>query len=49
LHGSCNLLGIAPYVYFNTILPRLHANITKEEYESLLPLLPYRIAEELKK
>lgn len=46
LHGSCNLLGIAPYVYFNTILPRLHANITKEEYESLLP---YRIAEELKK
>lgn len=34
------------YVFFNTILPRLHANMTKEEYESLLP---YRIAEELKK
>ena len=44
--GSCNLLGIAPYVYFNTILPRLHSNMTTEEYESLLP---YRIAEELKK
>lgn len=44
--GSCNLLGIPPYVYFNTILTRLHANMTKEEYESLLP---YRIAEELKK
>lgn len=44
--GSCNLLGIAPYVYFSTILPRLHDDMTTEEYESLLP---YRIAEELKK
>ena len=44
--GSCNLLGIAPYIYFNTILPRLHSYMNTEEYERLLP---YRIAEELKK
>ncbi len=45
LVGSCNLLGIAPYRYFMTILPRLHNNMTTEEYEKLLP---YKIAEEIK-
>ena len=44
LVGSCNLLGIAPYVYFNIILPRLHGGMVTEDYERLLP---YRIAKEL--
>lgn len=43
--GSCNLLGITPYSYFMTILPRLHQGMTAEEYEKLLP---YKIAEEQK-
>jgi transposase len=37
LIGSCNLLGIAPYKYFEYILPRLNGNMTKEEYKELLP------------
>ena len=45
LVGSCNLLGIAPYQYFCTILPRLHANMTYDEYTQLLP---YKIAEQMK-
>ena len=46
LVGSCNLLGIAPYKYFCDILPKLHENMTPDEYEQLLP---YRIAEKMKK
>ena len=45
LIGSCNLLGIAPYEYFITILPRLRPTMTQDDYEQLLP---YKIAEELK-
>jgi hypothetical protein len=44
LIGSCNLLGIAPYRYFKYILPRLHDNMTKEEYKELLP---YKVAEKI--
>ena len=46
LIGSCNLLGIAPYKYFEYILPRLHGNMTEEEYKELLP---YKAAKEIKK
>ena len=46
LIGSCNLLGITPYKYFETILPRLHDKMSCDEY---MALLPYRIAEEMKK
>ena len=46
LIGSCNMLGIAPHTYFQTILPRLRDNMTKEQ---LTALLPYKVAEELKK
>ena len=46
LIGSCNLLGIAPYKYFEYILPRLHGGMSAEEYERLLP---YRVAEEIRK
>ena len=46
LVGSCNLLGIAPYKYFEYILPRMREGMTKEEYEKLLP---YRVAEEIRK
>jgi len=45
LIGSCNMLGIEPYKYFMTILPRLRDNMTKEE---LTAMLPYKVAEELK-
>ena len=44
LIGSCNLLGIAPYKYFEYILPRLHGNMTREEYKELLP---YKVAEKI--
>ena len=44
LVGSCNLLGIAPYRYFEYILPRLHDNMTKEEYKELLP---YKVAKKI--
>ena len=43
--GSCNLLGITPQKYFETVLSRLNENMTAEQYEALLP---YRIAAELK-
>ena len=46
LVGSCNLLGIAPYKYFCHILPRLHENMTYDEYTQLLP---YKVAEQIKK
>lgn len=46
LIGSCNLLGIAPYRYFEYILPRLHENMETEQYDLLLP---YKVAEKLKK
>ena len=46
LVGSCNLLGIAPYKYFEYILPRMREGMAKEEYEKLLP---YRVAEEIRK
>jgi transposase len=46
LIGSCNLLGIAPYKYFEYILPRLHGNMTKQDYEKLLP---YKVAKEIRK
>lgn len=46
LIGSCNLLGIAPYKYFCTILPKLHENMTADEYTQLLP---EKIAELMKK
>ena len=46
LIGSCNLLGIAPYEYFMTILPRIRSGMTQQDYEQLLP---YKVAEELKK
>ena len=46
LIGSCSLLGIAPYKYFEYILPRLHGNMTEEEYKELLP---YKAAKEIKK
>jgi transposase len=45
LIGSCNMLGIEPYKYFMTILPRLRDNMTKEQ---LTAMLPYKVAEELK-
>ena len=45
LIGSCNLLGITPYEYFMTILPRLKPTMTDEDYKQLLP---YKIAEEIK-
>ena len=44
LIGSCNLLGIAPYKYFEYILPRLHGSMTNEEYEELLP---YKVVEKI--
>ena len=44
LIGSCNLLGIAPYKYLEYVLPRLHDNMTKKEYEELLP---YKVAEKI--
>ena len=43
--GSCNMLGIDPYKYFETILPRLSDGMTTEQ---LTALLPYKVAEELK-
>ena len=46
LIGSCNLLGVAPYRYFETILPRLHDGMKDKEYTELLP---YKIAEQMKK
>ena len=46
LIGSCNMLGIAPHTYFQTILPRLRDDMTREE---LTAMLPYKVAEELKK
>lgn len=46
LVGSCNLLGIAPYQYFMTILPKLHEKMTADEYGMLLP---HKIAEYLRK
>ena len=45
LIGSCNMLGIEPYKYFETILPRLRDNMTTEQ---LTAMLPYKVAEELK-
>ena len=45
LIGSCNMLGIEPYKYFMTILPRLRDNMTKEQ---LTAMLPYKVAEELR-
>ena len=45
LIGSCNMLGIEPYKYFMTILPRLRDNMTKKQ---LIAMLPYKVAEELK-
>ena len=39
------MLGIDPYTYFETILPRLRDNITTEQ---LTAMLPYNLAEELK-
>ena len=45
LIGSCNMLGIEPYKYFETILPRLRDNMTPEQ---LTAMLPYKVAEELK-
>ena len=32
---------MAPYNYFEYILPRLHGNMTEEEYKELLP---YKVA-----
>jgi transposase len=46
LIGSCNLRGIAPYKYFEYVLPRLHGNMTKQDYEKLLP---YKVAKEIRK
>jgi hypothetical protein len=46
LIGSCNLLGIAPYKYFEYILPKLREGMTKEEYEKLLPC---KVAKEIRK
>ncbi len=46
LIGSCNLLGLAPYRYFEYILPRLREAMTKEKYEELLP---YKVAKEIRK
>ena len=40
------MLGIAPHTYFQTILPRLRDDMTREE---LTAMLPYKVAEELKK
>lgn len=45
LIGSCNLLDIAPYRYFVTILPRLRDKMKPEEYTALLP---YKIAGQTK-
>ena len=45
LIGSCNMLGIEPYKYFETILPRLSDGMTTEQ---LTALLPYKVAKELK-
>ena len=45
LIGSCNMLGIEPYKYFETILLRLQDNLTTEQ---LTAMLPYKVAEELK-
>ena len=45
LIGSCNMLGIEPYKYFEAILPRLRDNMTTEQ---LTTMLPYKVAEELK-
>ena len=45
LIGSCNMLGIEPYKYFETILPRLSDGMTTEQ---LTALLPYKVAEELR-
>lgn len=46
LVGSCNLLGIAPYKYFEYILPKLHNGMKKEDYQELIP---YRVAEAIDK
>jgi len=46
LIGSCNLLGVAPYKYFEHILPRLREGMTKEEYEELLP---YKVARKIRR
>lgn len=46
LIGSSSMLGIEPYKYFMTILPRLRDNMTKEQ---LTAMLPYKVAEELKR
>lgn len=45
LCGSCNLLGITPYLYFSTILPKLRVGMSREEAEQLLP---YKIAQQIK-
>ena len=45
LIGSCNLLGIAPYKYFEYILPRLRDDMTTEQ---LTAMLPYKVAEVLR-
>ena len=39
------MLGIEPYKYFMTILPRLRDGMAKEQ---LTAMLPYKVAEELK-
>ena len=46
LISLCNLLGITPYKYFYSILPKLHENMTANEYTQLLP---EKIAELMKK
>ena len=45
LIGSCNLLGIAPYKYFEYILPRLRDDMTTDQ---LTAMLPYKVAEVLR-
>ena len=39
------MLGIEPYKYFETIMPRLRDDMTPEQ---LTAMLPYKVAEELK-
>ena len=45
LIGSCNILGIAPYKYFEFVLPRLTGNKKDGGYTQLLP---YKVAEMIK-
>ena len=45
LIGSCNMLGIEPYKYFEIILPRLREGLTTEQ---LTAMLPYKVAEEFR-